>query len=520
MMTQSQTPPLLANLHNPDTFEHRVTRFTVMETHISWILLTGDFAYKIKKPVNLGFLDFSTLEKRLHYCREELRLNGRLAPDIYLSVSKITGTDQSPHINGTGPVIEYAVKMRQFPQQNLFINMLKQKKLTQAHVDQLAAVISQFHDVVRTSGKKTPFGTVEAVLVPVKENFRQIRQFTGTDFTRQLVLLEKWSLQEHQNRLRDFEKRKTDGHIRECHGDLHLGNIVLYDHRIIPFDGIEFNKNLYWIDVINELAFLVMDLEDHQRTDLAFRVLNAWLERTGDYAGLKVLRYYLVYRAMVRAKVNSIRLNQQDTDEGLEQSRNEFLNYLNLAESYTLPSTSRLIICHGLSASGKTTVSQQLLETLPGIRIRSDVERKRLYHLKADQKSASGIASGLYSDDITKQTYQRLAELASIIIDAGYTVVVDAAFLMIEQREQFHSLALQCKVPFLIVHCESTKEMMRQRILTREQIGRDASEAGLDVLEHQIQNYRALSHHELSYSIKINTEFDVNTGPVLKWHQH
>lgn len=518
MMSQFQNPPLLANLQNPDLFDHQVTRFSIMETHISWILLTGDFVYKIKKPVNLGFLDFSTLEKRLHYCREELRLNGRLAPDIYLSVIKITGTEQSPQINGTGPVIEYAVKMHQFPQQNLLINLLKEGKVTPDHIDQLAAVISQFHDIVQISEIDTPFGTVEAVLAPVKENFRQIRQFTGSDFNQQLELLEKWSFQEHQYRHRIFEKRKANGSIRECHGDLHLGNIVLHNNRIIPFDGIEFNENLYWIDVISELAFLVMDLEDHQRTDLAFRILNAWLERTGDYAGLKVLRYYLVYRAMVRAKVNSIRLNQQNTDDNLAQSRKEFLNYLHLAESYTQPPTPRLIICHGLSASGKTTVSQQLLEILPGIRIRSDVERKRLYHLKSDQKSASGITNGLYSAKISKQTYQRLEELASTIIDAGYTVIVDAAFLMIEQREQFHSIARRCNVPFLIVHCESTKKMMRQRIFTREEIGRDASEAGLEVLEHQIQNYQKLSSQELSDCIKINTETGIDTDPVLKWH--
>ena len=513
-----QHSDLILQLQDPEIFDDPVERFSVLETHISWVLLAGDFAYKIKKPVNLGFLDFSTLEKRRHFCFEELRLNSRLAPDIYIEVVNITGNQDSPRINGTGGVIEYAVKMRRFEQQNLLVNLIQSGNFAPEYIDQLAADICGFHDTARIAERTSPFGTLESVLRPVKENFRQIRQFIGADYSNRLDPLEKWSLQEHHRRRSVFEKRKKDGKIKECHGDLHLGNIVLYRNRITPFDGIEFNQSLNWIDVISEMAFLFMDLEYHKRTDLAFRALNTWLERTGDYGGLKVLRYYLVYRALVRAKVNCIRIRQNSENEEFAISRNEFLKYLHQAETYIRPAKPRLIICHGLSASGKSTVSQHLLEILPGIRIRSDVERKRLFNLKSDQKSQSEINNGLYTDEISKLTYQRLAELASVIIESGYSVIVDGAFLLHEQRKQFRSLAEQYHIPFLIVHCKSTKTMMIQRIMEREKFGTDPSEAGLEVLEHQMQSYRKLLPEELSYCIKINTENKIDVMPILKWH--
>jgi uncharacterized protein len=508
---------LLTALQNPELYDHPVIEFKVLETHISWILLTGNYAYKIKKPVDLGFLDFSSLEKRHHYCLEELRLNSRLAPEIYLEVVYITGTGQTPAINKNGPIIDYAVKMRQFPQENLLINLLNAGKLTARHIDRLATAIANFHDKIATAPKNTVFGTPPAVLQPVTENFLQIQQQIDSSYQQELEQLQNWSTKEHQHRTAIFHKRKTAGFIRECHGDLHLGNIVIYKGKITPFDGIEFNENLYWIDVISELAFLVMDLDGHRRTDLAFRTLNAYLEKTGDYAGLAVLRYYLVYRAMVRAKVNCIRSQQQFTAPEPSPQLSEFLNYLQLAQSYTNPAMPRLIICYGLSGSGKTTVSQLLLEAIPGIRIRSDVERKRLHGLKPEQKSKSPFHCGLYTAQASWQTYQRLYELAQLIIDAGYTAIVDATFLKHEQRKLFQSLAQQCNIPLLIVQCTAPTEVLRQRIISREKLGHDASEANLKILEQQLENQETLTSEELQYSMSIDTGTTIDIEPLLQW---
>jgi aminoglycoside phosphotransferase family enzyme/predicted kinase len=510
-MPQEKINQLIASLQNPVLYKHPVSSFEVIETHISWVLLTGDYAYKFKKPVDLGFLDFSTLEKRYHYCQEELRLNSRLAPDIYLDVIKITGSEQAPAINGKGPVIEYAVKMRQFPQQELLINRAREKKLTPAHMDQLALCIAGFHTGTTKAAKDTDFGTADAVLLPMVENFKQIFQFTGNDYKQELDQLKIWSEQEQKRLYGSFQRRKIDGFIRECHGDLHLANIVIYNGIITPFDGVEFNENLYWIDVISEVAFLMMDLEDHRYRNLAFRFLNAWLEQTGDYRGLVVLRYYLVYRAMVRAKINSIRLKQQGSDKQMEQCRNEFENYLQLAIAYTHKSAVRLIICFGLSGSGKTTASQLLLETIPGIRIRSDVERKRIQGIPSEMASSSGINTGLYSPDMSQQTYQRLYELARLIIESGYTVIVDATFLKQQQRKLFQALALEKKVSFHIVHCHAKYETMCQRIKSRQQSGGDASEADLDVLDQQIDHQQLLSQEENGFCIDLDTNSGINS---------
>ena len=286
----------------------------VVETHISWVLLAGDYAYKIKKAVNLGFLDFSTLEKRRFYCAEELRLNRRLAPDLYLEVVPIAGSADHPVLNGPGPAIEYAVKMRRFPQACLLDQVLLRGELTPETIDAIARRIADFHGRTAIADNESPFGTPERAHLPVAENFAQIRpRLRDNEDLIRLDELERWSEREYQARFNALAARKARGLIRECHGDLHLGNMALLDGEAVPFDCIEFSDNLRWIDVISEAAFLAMDLQDRGRPDLARRFLNAYLEQTGDYEGLEVLRYYLVYRAMVRAKVACIRAGQDGT---------------------------------------------------------------------------------------------------------------------------------------------------------------------------------------------------------------
>ncbi|MGR9073937.1 MAG: bifunctional aminoglycoside phosphotransferase/ATP-binding protein [Gammaproteobacteria bacterium] len=515
-MSSNDSSSLLRALQNPRIYDHAVDKFRLLETHISWVLLTGDYAYKIKKPVDFGFLDFSTLEKRRFFCNEELRLNSRLAPDIYLDVVAITGDDSNPRINGEGSAIEYAVKMRQFSQRGLMNAMLARGELNARQIDQLAEILADFHGRIDAAGPETRFGSPETVLAPVVENFRQIREFTGGEFESELAALEDWSLKEHHRRREVFERRKKDGFIRACHGDLHLGNIVIEKGKVIPFDGIEFNENLYWIDVISEIAFLIMDLEDQGRVDFAYRALNAYLQQTGDYSGLAVLHYYLVYRAMVRAKVNGIRLSQPESVEERAESRARLVEYLGLAQSYTRAIRPKLIIFHGLSGSGKTTVSQKLLEAMPAIRIRSDVERKRLFGLKEREDSRSAVSGGIYTADASRSTYGRLFELARTVIDAGFTVLVDAAFLKEAQRRPFKALAGELNVPYLIVDCYADEATLHRRVDAREKAGADASEAGLAVLEHQLAHSDPLTGDELADCVKIFTEKGVDVSMFLE----
>jgi aminoglycoside phosphotransferase family enzyme len=318
----------ITSMLKPEVYDHPVTNMELIETHISWIILTGDFAYKIKKPVDFGFLDFSTLEKRKNFCEQELTLNRRLAPAIYLAVVAITGTQNNPVISThnelfKGEAIEYAVKMTQFPQSSQLDNMLAAGELKAEHMDVIAEMVADFHQTVEVAGDSMEYGNKETISQPIKENFTQINEHLDTTpYADTLSALLMWSSSEFVKLKPVFEQRKTNGFIRECHGDMHLRNMVWLNTGPSAFDCIEFNPQLRWIDVISEVAFLVMDLQDRQQYQLASRFLNAYLEVTGDYAALSVLPYYLCYRALVRAKVNALRLEQKNI---LEEERKQIL---------------------------------------------------------------------------------------------------------------------------------------------------------------------------------------------------
>lgn len=492
---------LVEALRDPACYAHPVHPIRVIETHISFVVLTGTFAYKIKKRVDLGFLDFTTLEKRRLFCDQELRLNSRLAPEIYLDVVPISGTPEVPRVGGGGNVIEYAVRMREFPQEALADRVLARGELTSRHIDALAALVAEFHRRVPCSGENDGYGAPEAILASAAQNFAQIRALPIQAAHPQLPdEVEAWSRREHERLREVFWRRKYEGNVRECHGDLHLGNILLLDGEPRVFDCIEFNPDLRWIDVMNEVAFLVMDLRAAGRPDFAARFLNAYLESTGDYGGLGVLRYYLIYRAMVRAKINLMRARQ--LEPGTEESSSleeRFRRYLALAQSCIREPRRFVVLTHGFSGSGKTTLSQPLLELTGAIRIRSDIERKRMHGISLTDHRQPGISSGLYSADVTDLTYRRLLDLAGTILESGHGVIVDATFLKRRHRDMFRAFAAKARVPFSIVDFTVREETLRQRIAARLQQGQDASDAGLAVLEHQLAAHDPLQAEELAF---------------------
>ena len=508
-MTDTQ-PALINALLQGKGFDHPVEAVRLIETHISWVLLTGQFAYKIKKPVDFGFLDFSTLEKRHFCCEEELRLNRRLAPNIYLAVLAIHGSAENPCFEGEGEAIEYAVKMQQFPQQAQLDRMLLAGKLTPAEIDAIADMIAGFHQVVAVADPASHFGDSEHVFQPVVENFSQIRdRLPDEQCNKTIQTIEEWSLAAFTQLTAVFTQRKQQGFIRECHGDMHLRNLAWIHDAPIAFDCIEFNPDLRWIDVISEIAFLVMDLQERGQSAFANRFLNDYLEHTGDYAGLAVLKFYLVYRAMVRAKVDIIRATQQGIDTAEQKAAMQDFNaYLQLAQQYIHPQRPVLIITRGMSGSGKSTLTRPLLEQLGAIRIRSDVERKRLFQVQPQHNAGSGIETGIYSATATSQTYQQLASLAAGILAAGQNVIVDATFARAEQRQLFAELAGQKKVAYIILEFTAAADTLRQRIRARTQ---DVSDANLEVLEHQLSVWQPLDPDEQAACVQIDTEaaFDV-----------
>lgn len=479
------------------------------------MILAGDYAYKLKKPVDLGFLDFSTLDRREHFCREEIRLNRRLAPEIYLDVVPVTGTPGQPRIGAAGTVLEWAVKMRAFPPD---ATLDREAEISVEQIDAIADRVARFHGEIAAVPMESGFGTMAAVQAPVVENFRQLRALLPAP-DGLLAHLEAWSQAEGQRLAGHFAARREQGFIRECHGDLHLGNIawVAGQEKIPPnlpfakggmpliFDGIEFNPGLRCIDVISEIAFLCMDLAHRGLMPLAWRFLNRYLEHTGDYAGLAALPYYLVYRALVRAKVSAIlttsRASQSDGDFS------EAMSYLELAQRFTQRPAPALLLMHGVSGSGKTWFSQHLLERLsayvPTMRLRSDVERKRLFGLSALADSHVQ-GENIYSREASEQTLARLLELARTLLGAGFRVIVDATFIKRDWREPFRKLAEERALPWVIAALEVPSEVLRQRVLARQAGGRDASEAGIEVLDAQLAGVDPFGEDERPHVVRLS----------------
>ncbi|MEW6119708.1 MAG: AAA family ATPase [Pseudomonadota bacterium] len=482
----------------------------VIETHISWILLTGTFAYKIKKPLNLGFLDFSSLDKRLHACREEVRLNRRLAPDYYIDVVPITGRPEAPSLEAGGEPIEYAVKMRQFPPDATLDQMDSRGGLDARRIASLAARIGRFHaEDCAIAGAETPWGTPEQVWEPIAQNFAQIAPLLDAESDRALLeRLQAWTCAEHARLIPAVAARKAQGFIREAHGDLHLGNLAWVDDRPLVFDCLEFNPALRWIDIVSDTAFCYMDLVERGHPDWAWLFVNTWAETTGDYDGLALLRYYAVYRALVRAKVAGLRAHQI-TGAEQQAARQARTRQLQIAESLARPPSLRLDITHGLSGSGKTTVTHDLMQKPGAIRLRSDVERKRLAGMEALARSGAGIGQALYSGDATQRTYAHLAQHADQLLAAGWPVIVDATFTARWQRARMRDLAQARNVPFHILDFQVPVDILRTRIRSRAQSGNDASEANLAVLEHQLATEEPLANDERVDVIPVNALGDI-----------
>ncbi|MDB5843150.1 MAG: hypothetical protein JWP79_460 [Polaromonas sp.] len=452
----------------------------LIETHISWVLLAGDSAYKIKKPVRLPFVDYSALPARRHFCEEELRLNRRLAPSLYLGLSRITGTLEAPLLDASGPALEYAVRMRRFPKGALFAEQVAAATLSRLDVDRLADLLAGFHHGQTPAEPAAPYASAQARHLAARA---ALEGALAVASPAEQARLHAWLESGAAGLQALWTQRRIEGRVRECHGDLHLDNVVSLEGGVAAFDGIEFDPALRWIDVLDDIAFAVMDFMARGRMDFAFRLLNRWLDGTGDHAGLPALRFSLVYRALVRAQVE--RLNGAGHEAAARR-------YLDTALALARPGQPRLLITHGLPGSGKTFASQQLLEREGAIRLRSDVERKRLAGLGmlADSR-ASGL--DLYQPEATARTYAQLFSRAREALQAGWPVILDAAFLRRAERAQAQALAGALGVPFSIIDCQAPPQVLRERLQARRG---DASEANVEVLEKLSLSAEPLSGEE------------------------
>lgn len=501
-------PPLICALLDAQRYPEPAVSVELIETHASWVLLAGNFAYKIKKTITLPFLDYSTLKQRLACCQAELRLNRRFASELYLGLVEILGVPDAPIIGPldviTGNAIEYAVKMKRFEESSRVDHVCSRGELLPDHISKLADAIIRFHRIAAVAPTESQFGAAETLLPPALENITALKALLTTRADQQrLDQLASWTLSEHERRVPQFTARKAAGHIRECHGDLHLANLVLINEQMTLFDCIEFNEKFRWIDVASEITFPYIDLLDHVQPGLACWLLNQWLSSSGDYDSVPLLRFYAVYRALVRAKVAAILAAQHENNFAIAKV------YLALAQNLAVPPKPSLTITHGLSGCGKTTAAkQQLLADRNGatLCLRSDIERKRLFSLTEKASSNSPLSEGIYNTDANRLTYRRLLDLTTLLLNAGWSVIVDAAFLLHAERDNFRRLAEQSGVDFFILAPQASDDQMMARIRLRLTEGQDASEATQDVLKMQKKIIEPLDSHERKCIRKVDGE--------------
>lgn len=485
-----------------ETHRTLVTRFaslfeqsTLLQTHISSLVITPERVYKFKKPVDFGFLDYTSLAKRKHFCEEEVRLGSLGAPGLYIGVIPVYGDAERPALEPLGPPLEYAVCMHRFDEESQLDCLLESDRLHSAQIDAITDKLVKFHRDAEPSPPETPFGTPETVLGPMLENFDHLYLLPEAE-RGMLETLRSWITGEHKRLTPLIQKRKESGRVRECHGDLHLRNMALYKGEIIFFDPIEFDDRLRHIDTISDLAFLLMDLKARENSELARRLLTLYLEESGEYEGVALLPLYQVYRAMVRAKVAALRLTQVSDPAEKGSIIRESRHYLDLALSFLHKAPVFLALMHGFSASGKSAAALRLAERTGAIRLRSDRERPRLF---AQQK-------GRYGCDATERTYGRLAELARALLSEGERVVVDATFLAQRQRELFCALAQKLGVRFFILHVQAPQSLLYERLTARGEKERDISEATPQVLRRQLTHHEPLQKSEEKYVIILHTQ--------------
>lgn len=500
----SQVPvPLIEQMLRSSFYPHW-TQDTIelIQTHTAYVLLTGDYAYKVKKPVNYGFLDYSTLAARKHFVGEELRLNRRTAPEIYLATVPIYQVGETFSLSGEGEPVEYAVKMKQFPAGSLFSDLLVQGQLTPALMEALAHQVAEFHQRAAVSDRIKSFGTVAQIRAAFEQNYAQSKAYIGRGQTQQQLQ----ETQAYTERLfadwqERFQRRIDHNKIRECHGDLHLRNICLWQNRIFLFDCIEFNEAFRYVDTMYDVAFPVMDCDARGRADLGNIFLNTYLEDTGDWEGAELLPLYLSRQAYVRAKVTSFLLDDSAPDQ-TEKIQTQAQAYYTLAWRYTQRQPGQLILMSGLSGAGKSTVARQLAQLINAIHVRSDAVRKHLAGVPLRQRGDES----LYTPAMTEKTYGRLGNLGIHLAQLGYTVILDAKYDRTAARQAVLHQAQAANIPVSILVCHASEAVLRQRLQQRTG---DIADATVALLASQQAAAEPLNSEEQPLAIYLDTTADI-----------
>lgn len=508
LMKMNHQDQIIGFMSRPEFYPHPVSSIEQRETHISHVFLTGDVVYKIKKPVNLDFLDFTTLERRYHYCHQEVILNKRLSHNVYLGVVSITFKDGKYYLAGPGIPVEYAVKMRQLPADRSMVHLLKRKKINRSLVKELAVILAKFYSQGPSVEHIHSSGAWETILANCEENFRQTTMFAGEILDErifQIVRSATFSFLRRQKEL--FDNRIKSKKIRDCHGDLRTGHIYFTDEGIQIIDCIEFNERFRFQDITSDLAFLAMDLDYEGFPQIANDLLNDYVKHTEDPDVFVLIDFYKCYRAFVRCKVNCIRLREDDLGKKdkakLLRETNKYLDFAyRYAVQFTRPTL--WVVC-GMPGSGKSTISRDLSRVFRIKTFQSDVIRKELYGLKPDDLSDMSFETGIYSKGASGLTYGRLLLLAQEEIEQGRSVILDATYSKQHDRIEAIRMAKDNEANIVFVECVLKENVIKERLLKRE-AGYPVSDARYHHYEDFKKRFEPLNELGDEMHIRVDTE--------------
>ncbi len=490
---------IISQLLNPSVYPDATQRVNLIQTHISFLLLTDDYVYKIKKPVDFGFLNFTTLDRRRFYCEEEVRLNRRLCPDVYLGVVQIRDSVNGATLLGNGEIIEYAVKMRRLPEDRMLEKLLKEDKVEDSDIRRIAAVIAEFHKNAERSAEIDRFGDIPVISSNWAENFRQVSDFIGVTINRRdFDIIENWVRSFITQNGDIFEERVRDGFIRDCDGDIHAENICLEDG-IHIFDCIEFNERFRYIDTAADIAFLLMDFDYHGRKAFSGIFAEEYRSLTGDTDMIRILDFYKIYRAFVRGKVESFKLGDASmTPDEKNIAGEKAERHFRLARGYVLRAKSEpaVIIFSGLMGSGKNTLASELAFELGLDLARSDAVRKQLAGIPLTERRLDEYGGGIYSPDFSVKTYECLLKTAETAITSGHGIIIDASFRKRSERGIFRMLAQKYGVPFYIVNTFCPEELTKQRLKSRILDTGEPSDGRLELFYRQKAEFENIAGDE------------------------
>lgn len=485
---------ILKSLMKPEAYPEPTSGVDMIQTHVSWIFLTDSHAYKVKKPVDFGFLNFSTIDRRRFYCNEEVKYNRRLCPNIYEGVVELRKTCDGAAFHGNGQILDYAVRMKRLPAERMLDRLVVENRISSAEMKTVARSIAEFHRIAPTSPAIARYGQPDSILFNWQENFNQTLPFESSTLpAEEREFLRTWVNEFMDAHEELFRQRVVDGFIRECDGDIHLENICLVDGQVCIFDCIEFSERFRCCDTAADVAFLLMDLDFHARHDLSEEVMGAYLETSGDSGMAALIDFYKIYRAFVRGKVESFHLN----DDGFEQrSRDTALErgirYFRLARGYAerrgLKPT--LFITCGLMGSGKSVLAGQLAFELGIALFNSDTVRKQMAAIPVDAPAAAGYGEGIYSTRHNEIVYRELLRLAQAELKAARSVIIDASFMRKSDRVLCRALAARCGADLVILHVSCNEQENRRRLIDRAAMGKSVSDGRLELLTDQRERFQ------------------------------